>query len=109
MNASVNLNNLRDMTGNDAALEHELFEAFLDSSDECLEFLSGHCSAAAADDWRKRAHAWKGISLNLGAERLGQLCKNAQDNYRATAAEKLLLLADIREEYKKVKAYLEAL
>jgi HPt (histidine-containing phosphotransfer) domain-containing protein len=108
VSAAVNLDNLRNMTGGDIEMERELFNAFLDSSDECLEFLRVNCGNGAEEAWRRRAHAWKGISLNLGAEQLGNLCKNAQEHSTASVEEKLQMLVELQKEYDKVRLHLQA-
>src|SRR5437870_1695181 len=108
MSAAVNLDNLRDMTGGDAEIERELFEVFFDSSEECLAALQSNCEDAGQDSWRKQAHAWKGISLNLGAEQLSKLCKIAQENFTAPAEEKLRMIAELQKEYEQVKEFLHS-
>jgi HPt (histidine-containing phosphotransfer) domain-containing protein len=55
----------------------------------------------------KRAHAFKGLCLNLGAARLGNLCKKAQDCGTAKPEEKQKLLRSIQTEFENVKRYLE--
>ncbi|NTU76908.1 MAG: hypothetical protein HGA90_03725 [Alphaproteobacteria bacterium] len=107
MTSPVNLDNLREMTSGDAALEHELFEVFVSSSEECLAGLTASCGLGAEKVWYTQSHAWKGMSLNLGAEKLGTLCAEAQMNASAGAAEKEKMLAEIKEEYGKVKSFLK--
>ncbi len=108
MTDSVNLENLHDMTGGDKELEKELFEVFFTSSEDCLNALKANQSAGQEETWRTQAHAWKGMSLNLGAEPLGQLCAQAQMNHLAPPEEKARMLAGIEEEYQKVKTFLKA-
>jgi HPt (histidine-containing phosphotransfer) domain-containing protein len=107
MNASVNLANLHEMTDGDTQMEHELFQVFLESSEECLAHLRTSCNQGAEQEWRHHVHAWKGISFNLGAEHLGQLCKQAQDNCVAPIEEKLRMLADLQKEYEQVRLFLQ--
>ncbi len=109
MTDSVNLENLHEMTGGDQALEKELFSVYLSSSDSCLEALRANAGAGNEETWRAQAHAWKGMSLNLGAEALGKLCAEAQMNNQAPPEKKAEMLAAIEEEYGKVKVYLSAL
>jgi len=107
MTDPVNLDNLREMTGGDTALEQELFQVFLSSSEDCLIALKTSCNAGAEETWRTQAHAWKGMCLNLGAEKLGQLCAAAQLNNTATPEEKTQMVLEITQEYALVKTYLE--
>lgn len=109
MNTSVNLDNLHKMTGGDKALERELFDVYLGSSDECLNMMRLNQYAGQEEVWRTQAHAWKGMSLNLGADVLGKLCAEAQMNHLAPPEEKAKMLAAIEAEYENVKAFLKAL
>ena len=107
MTEPVNLENLREMTGGDTALEKELFEVYLSSSDDCLKNLKINQGAGQEETWRTQAHAWKGMSLNLGAEALGKLCAEAQMNHTASPEEKAIMLTAIEAEYEAVKAFLK--
>ena len=62
--------------------------------------------ADASEVWRKEAHALKGVSLNLGALKLGELCKKAQDECKASADFKNGLIKDIKTEYEMVRQFL---
>ena len=107
MDQPVNFDNLREITGGDLALESELFRNFIASSAACLEGLRGAMAGGDEGEWRKHAHALKGVCLNLGADALGGLCKKAQEDYRATGEEKRLILCDIEGELARVQAALE--
>ena len=90
-------------------MEKELFAVFLESAQDCLAALKANTSDAAREAWRSQAHAFKGISYNLGAEPLGDLCREAQDNPAMTVEEKTALLAKIEAEYKSVQEFLAQL
>lgn len=107
MTDPVNLDNLREMTGGDKDLEKELFEVYVASSEDCLKALETSQGAGQEETWRTQAHAWKGMSLNLGAEPLGKLCAEAQIHHLAPPEEKAKMLAAIQAEYESVKAYLK--
>ncbi len=107
INDSIDLTNLHEMTGNDAALEKELFDIFLSSGAESIAAMRSSYQPEAAEQWRKAAHALKGTSLNLGAERLGKLCKEGQDNADASPEQKQQMLAAIEAEYARVEAFLQ--
>lgn len=106
MTDPVNLDNLREMTGGDQALEKELFDVYLASSETCLDALRKNQGVGNEETWRTQAHAWKGMSLNLGADNLGKLCAEAQMNHTAPPEKKAEMLAAIEAEYAAVKAYL---
>jgi HPt (histidine-containing phosphotransfer) domain-containing protein len=106
MTEPVNLDNLREMTGGDQALEKELFEVYLSSADACLKTMEESQGAGQEDLWRTQAHAWKGMSLNLGAETLGRLCAEAQVNHLAAPDEKAKMVAAIKTAYEEVRQFL---
>jgi len=108
MSDSVNLENLHDMTGGDKDLEKELFDVYLTSAEKCLDILRASTGTGAEETWRTQAHAWKGMSLNLGAETLGKLCAEAQMGNTAPPEDKAKMLTAIEAEYAKVKAFLKA-
>jgi HPt (histidine-containing phosphotransfer) domain-containing protein len=109
MQEPVNLTNLRSMIDGDAEMEKALFEEFFSSFAAGIEALQANCTNSDTEAWRKEAHALKGVALNLGAQNLGNLCKNGQDSYLGNAQTKEKILGDIREEYTKVKAFLQKL
>jgi histidine phosphotransfer protein HptB len=107
MSAPVDLSSLHEITGGDTAIEKELFASFLESSDACLAGLRAAGEPAQETEWRKHAHAFKGISLNLGAAELGHLCKEAQDKCQAPPEQRKHMLAAIEAEFARVRAYLD--
>lgn len=109
MNYPVNLIELREITNGDPDLEKELFDVFIDTTDSCLQKLEASQTQGMEDLWKRQAHALKGAALNLGAERLGALCKEAQDSSDIPLTSKTNLLTAIWEEYARVKNYLRSL
>ncbi|MGE0109697.1 MAG: Hpt domain-containing protein [Bdellovibrionales bacterium] len=107
MTDPVNLENLREMTGGDADLEKELFSVYLTSSEDCLTALRNSTGTGQEEEWRTQAHAWKGMSLNLGAQELGSLCATAQMEHLVPEEKKKEMLAAIEAAYEKVKAFLK--
>lgn len=107
MTQRVDLSNLREAIGNDKALEKELFDEFIVSSKELLEDLREHCRGASDNEtWRKSAHALKGISYNLGAVPMAELCKRGQENFESSVEEKLQLFEKIQSEHSHILQYL---
>lgn len=105
----VNLSNLRDITGGDTEIEKELFQVFLDSAQDCLTALATSCTQGDAETWRKQSHAFKGISYNLGAETLGDICRTAQDSATSDIKDKRVMLAAMQHEFSRVQDYLRTL
>ncbi len=84
-------------------MEAELFQLFLSSSVECVNGLHEALANGNEKAWRDHAHAFKGISFNLGAAPLGEICKKAQDEFQSGADAKKAMLADMEAELEKVK------
>jgi len=107
MSEPVDLKNLREMTDGDKEMEKSLFQEFFSSFEDGIKALKASLGDIAAETWRKNAHALKGISLNLGANKLGELCKSAQEKNTSPQDAKKSLLAEIEWEYAEVKKFLQ--
>lgn len=103
----VNLDNVREMLGNDPEREKELYGIFFVSAEENINIMHASCAQGAEESWRTQAHALKGMSLNLGAAKLGEICATAQKNHTALQPEKEKMLAEIKAEYARVKEFIE--
>ncbi len=108
MGNTVDLTNLRTITEGEKELEMALFQEFYSSSEEMLETLAANCGDNQSETWRTTVHALKGTALNIGAENLGALCKQGQDDFKASTEHKQELLARIKLEYAAAKTYLQA-
>ncbi|MGB0720421.1 MAG: Hpt domain-containing protein [Bdellovibrionales bacterium] len=103
----VDLTNLREAIDGDKELEQELFDEFISSSKVLIIALEQHCAGNSDNEaWRKAAHALKGISVNLGADHLGTLSKDAQEGFEAASPEKNTWLSQIKAEHEKVLQFL---
>lgn len=107
MEVPVNFDNLRSITGGDVDVESVLFASFLASARLCVEGLRASGVSGDEEMWRQKAHAFKGICLNLGADTLGGLCEQAQTDWRATGEERRALLALIEAEFTRVSAAID--
>lgn len=105
----VDLTNLREMTDGDKDVETMLFEEFFKSANACLSGLQQFHNSQENDQWRRNAHAFKGIALNIGAVQLSTLCKQAQDGMTLPSQQKQLMLDTIKTEYGLVEQYLRQL
>ena len=85
----------------------KLFKEFFSSFEAGIAALQASCSDKAAETWRTQSHALKGIALNLGAMKLGDLCKKGQDEPHAAQEAKGELLKNILDEYERVKVFLQ--
>lgn len=104
----VDLTNLRTMTDGDKEMELALFEEFYSSSEAAFGNMAANCTDGQNEAWRATAHAIKGSAYNIGANALGNLCKQAQENPAASGSDKQALLEKIKTEYAAVKAFLQA-
>ncbi|MBA4749804.1 MAG: Hpt domain-containing protein [Alphaproteobacteria bacterium] len=108
METPVNLDNLREMTDGDRELEEALFQEFFSSAAELLSQLTQAVQTNNTEGWRAAAHALKGTSYNLGAKKLGDYCKIAQEQNDASRNTKEEILQNISSEYERVRAYIDA-
>lgn len=107
MKPAVDLTNLIEMIGDDPAMLNDLFREFISSFENGYAMLDKNSKDEDQETWRTQAHALKGICFNLGAEALGELCKQAQNSKEAPIEEKKQLLASIHHEYQNVKSFLD--
>ena len=73
--AILNREHLADITGGDESIDAEMYQLFIDSTDEYLENLK---NASSLEEKKKAAHALKGSAANIGAEDLSAACKKAE-------------------------------
>lgn len=106
MKTPVNLDNLREMTEGDPILEQALFEEFIRSAEACIAIMNAHCDHGSQEEWRKQAHALKGIAANLGAEQLATAGMKAQELFTGSFADKQVALECVQKEYAEVKSFL---
>lgn len=107
MDIPVDMTNLRSMTDGDREVETVLFTEFCRAFEEGLAILAASYEESGQQPWRSQAHALKGIALNLGADRLSSLCRQAQEQFEIHTAEKQALLAQLRVAYEEVRRFLE--
>jgi HPt (histidine-containing phosphotransfer) domain-containing protein len=104
----VDLTSLHEMIDGDLELEKELFREFFSSFGSGIaELQAGNSDDIGSEKWRTGVHSLKGIALNLGAYKLGELCKKGQDNYMADFSIRSGILKEIMAEYEIVKEFLE--
>jgi HPt (histidine-containing phosphotransfer) domain-containing protein len=104
MDKSLDLNNFHEMTDGDSELEQALFAEFITSCNSGIETLRQCLAARDSEKWARTVHALKGISLNLGAIRLGELLKTAQTTGGSEKS-----LGAIISEFDLVRNYLKSM
>jgi HPt (histidine-containing phosphotransfer) domain-containing protein len=75
--------NLLEMTGNDNEFVDELVDTFLDDGRRQIEALQAAAVAGDVDALVRPAHSLKTGSLNVGAMRLGELCRELEETARS--------------------------
>lgn len=103
----VDLSNLRELTDGDTELERELFAEFIASSAEMLKNMQSLCVDGYNEDWYQNAHALKGLAANLGANKMMEAGKLAQDSSESPAAEKQSILTTLEADFSAAKMFLE--
>lgn len=97
--APVDFENLHAIAGGDRSAAITLLQACLESLEDCMMRLRAACAAGDESQWRQQAHALKGVCLNVGAGTFGALSNQAQIDWRASTAEKKVMLAALEGEY----------
>ncbi|MHA7878418.1 MAG: Hpt domain-containing protein [Saccharospirillum sp.] len=73
------ISELQQLLGDDFA---ELVHTFIQDSQQRIDDLQATIASTVAQDVRHVAHSFKGSSLNLGAVRLSELCRQLEEMAR---------------------------
>jgi signal transduction histidine kinase/NO-binding membrane sensor protein with MHYT domain/CheY-like chemotaxis protein len=103
----ADLSLLREYSDGDEELEKEMIRTFYDKSLEHLKVMEANQSKMNHEEWSEAAHALKGSSGYIGAQRLVELCHQAQEMKEALREEREKQLAAILSEHEKVVIYLQ--
>jgi hypothetical protein len=76
----LNLDELRELFGDDPDDEKMLFELFFTTAQESVENLQMAINDNDHEKWRKAAHKLKGSAANMRAEPLAKICADAEQN-----------------------------
>ncbi|WP_417513822.1 Hpt domain-containing protein [Marinobacter sp.] len=80
-----------------------LIQTYLGDSKERIDSLKGAVMAGDSDAFIKTAHSFKGSCINIGAPRLGELCRKAEKvGQNESLAEAPPVLEEIDEEFQRV-------
>ncbi len=79
--------------------EKELIGIFVTYAEESLEMLRSTLDEKNPDSWKKAAHKLKGSAANIGAQRLSEICLEAESAYETEEAEKECIYQKIRGSY----------
>lgn len=82
------LEQLRELIdGDDTSFLNDLFESYLSTAKDSIDSLRGDTDQEVL---RRAAHTLKGSSLNIGASRVADLCRQLENALRAQAPADLL-------------------
>jgi len=100
---------LREMKSKDGVpLLWELIDLFLNNSPQHLDQV---CNTEVADSQRAfAAHIFRGMSLNLGANRLGELCETIEELANAGKMDEVnRLIPELKDTYERTRAEFETI
>ena len=104
MERELELGAFKEITGNDEEIEKVLFQSFFECANQCFKDLAG---SLGKDDelWKSAAHALRGICLNIGANKLADMAKEAEHNPNVANDDKQALYNTMTESYKNIHLY----
>lgn len=106
----LDLNRLRDIYEDDTAGMLELYDMMLKNNAAHLEKLESGVEAHDLEAVRKAAHAIKGSSGNVGANRLSRLAAEVEESARDGSWDGIATkVAEMRPGFESVKAEIEKL
>ncbi len=105
----VDMEQLRNFTDGDQDEEQALFGLFLDQTYNLITTLEQNTETEGADAWQSSAHRLKGSAGNLGAMRLHELCKRAEQHYADSRIQKIDMLIEIKDEINRVEGFIQNL
>jgi len=97
---------LRQVTGNDIEFEKELFLIFLESSKSNLEKMEKAISDESDTSWHLASHSFKGAAASIGAFGLSKILELAQFHPKGLFEEKADLLEKIKAEFDLVSDFI---
>lgn len=87
-----------------------LIRTYLNDSQERIDSLKGAMMDGDSGAFAKTAHSFKGSSINIGAPRLGELCRKAEEaGQNDSLNEASPVLDAIKSEFQRVASGLNAL
>ncbi len=102
----VNMQHLELFTEGDHAQERMIVEVFLKVAKDSLENIESHLKAGGVDEtWRHATHKLKGSSAQIGAEKLAQLCLEAEHADDIRIHDKEIFLEKFRIYLKEIEEF----
>lgn len=101
----ANLDNLRENAMGDEEFVKEIIAMFVSQGVEQLTALKEQCTDGVNDEWVEISHALKGTSGGVGAEKMRELCADAQKEVDSSADIRQKFVQDIEAKYLETKNY----
>jgi len=99
----VNLDELRELFGDDPDDEKMLFDLFFTTAEESIENLQIAIDENDNEKWRKAAHKLKGSAANMRAEPLAKICTEAEQGYKDSEQK----LTTIKDKIHDLKSFID--
>jgi HPt (histidine-containing phosphotransfer) domain-containing protein len=104
------LDRLLEMTGGDPEFVDELVQTFLDDAADQFAAMRRAAEAGAIDELVRPAHSLKSNSANMGADRLGELCRALEADARSGSVDRAVeRVAETWAEFEAARTELLAL
>jgi HPt (histidine-containing phosphotransfer) domain-containing protein len=88
--------------------ERELAKVFMDVGEDCLKVFRAHLAGSRSlEEWKMAAHKLKGSAAQLGAGRLSDTCRAAEETPNGSLQEKETLLHDIQAFFDEVRDFFQ--
>lgn len=104
---------MRANIGDDPETESMLLGMFVQSAGESLRLLSDNFPLDSDADynalWKTHMHQIKGAALNIGAAKLYEVSRVAQDEYEAPPEDKKIMLDNVTAQFQEVENYIQLL
>jgi HPt (histidine-containing phosphotransfer) domain-containing protein len=111
--SAMDFSRIKETSDGDTEFERELFGVFIEDCEERLQRLDSALLARHPGEIQREAHTIKGAAANVGTTRLQDIAMHLEALSDGTTAEGQALVAQLVEEFARVKAsiltYLEGI
>jgi len=102
----IDLGQLAVCTGGKASLEKKIVGLFLSNGEESLRvFRESVASGEGGEPWKAAAHKLKGSAAQIGAARLSESCRRAEDDHAAGGEERKEHLEALSRDFEEIRVF----
>ena len=105
----IDVSFLKEVIGDDKDFERELFEIFIDNAAKNIANMKKAMDDGDSNAWYMASHAFKGASSSIGAFKLSKTMEMAQTSANENNDRKSEIIAEVKEEYAKVEAFINGI